>query len=84
MRNIRQNLAFAFLYNAAGVPIAITVPAPAASARYGSTEETADRLSTARPTPTATPTSSAIANTRRRDSRSARCPAGIASTISIS
>jgi len=29
MRNVRQNLAFAFLYNAAGVPIAAGVLYPA-------------------------------------------------------
>ena len=65
---------------AAGVPIAIEVPAPAASARYGATEVLPDPLTKANPTPTPTPISSEPAKTRRRGARSASCPAGSAST----
>ena len=65
---------------AAGVPSAIEVPAPAASARYGATAVFPEPLTSARPTPTPAPTSSEAANTSRRGARSASWPAGSAST----
>src|SRR6185312_8433817 len=63
-----------------GVPMAIEVPAPAASARYGATDVLPDPLTSASPTPTPAPISNEPANTSRRGARSASWPAGSAST----
>ncbi len=64
----------------AGLPSAVITPAAVARTRYGSNERVPDALTAASPAPMSTPNSSAPPKTSLRGTRSARLPAGRAST----